>query len=78
MNKFKERAIKAVNNKQIYQENSRKTKGEEKCITVTIEESQGKIHSKGKYGREGKPHALKDNIPSTRFSIFKKIVFSFV
>ena len=39
--------------KQILQKNSRKTEGEEKRITVAIEESQGKIHSTGKYGREG-------------------------
>ena len=29
----------------------------EKRITVTLEESQGKIHSTGKYGREGVGHA---------------------
>ena len=39
---------KVANYKQILQENSKKTKGEEKRITVTIEESRGQIHSTGK------------------------------
>ena len=42
---------KIVKYKQIHRENSRKAKGEQKCIKVTIEESQDKIHSR-KYGRE--------------------------
>ena len=42
--------IQRTNSSRKFQEN----KIWRKPITVTIEESQGKIHIKGKYGREGK------------------------
>ena len=44
---------------QIFQKNPSKTKGEEKRIADTIEESQGKIHTTGKYGRKGKGVGLR-------------------